>query len=612
MSRIKNKLSQIISSQVPEFIRANDTTPIVLNASSTSGSNVLQVNSTLYLTPGDQIIEPTLVGSPLYIAKVLTGTKLILTGNMPYSWTNRTISIGKQNTDSNFVKFLKAYYQFLEQDQYPQELLQNARDYADTEKTIDSLLESFFKNYANDIPRNLATDKRTFLKHVRDIYKTKGTEQAYKLLFQALFGEKVELFYPDSVILKASDGVWKKDYTIRVYADSSTNGFEFLNTRITGEVSKATATVNNVIKLQVREINVYELYLENIKGNFTYEKVTAKKLITAPSKFMTVSANTMPILVNVDIVNSKSGYTANSKITLPIANITGGIFATYDQTLSVFVDSISDTGKIQSINVVNPGIYYGSNIKNIPNIEIPVYIESPSANVLGATITILNSTGTYTSSYPHGLSTGNKANLIFYGNSASYLNSTENTIAVLSVLDTKRFKFAIPNPPASNTLYNTNLNNTRLYANLKYTEKSVLSANIGVVKESKGYWLTSKGKISDVIHLHGPAENSTTPGLIYYQPYSYVVRSDVNIGEWKNIVENLVHPAGTEVFSEIYVNNELSANSNALIKGEVWDYLGITADKTGIFNASMTTYSDHRVSNLAIKADHVVILFGYL
>ena len=594
MSRIKNKLSQIISSQVPEFIRANDTTPIVLNASSTTGSNVLIVNSTLYLTPGDQIVDASLVGTPLYIAKVLTGTKLILTDNVPYTWNNRTISIGKNVADSNFVKFLKAYYQFIEQDQGPQELLQNSRD------------------YANDVPRNLATDKRTFLKHVRDIYKTKGSEQAYKLLFQALFGETVELFYPETVVLKASDGVWKKDYVIRIGATPDLNGFSFLNTRITGEISKATAIVNNVIKLQLRNVDIYELYLENIEGNFTYEKIVAKKLITAPSTFTILSANTVPILVNVDIIDSKAGYHANSKISLPIANILGGLNVTYDQNLNVFVDSVSNTGKIQSLNVVNPGIYYGENLNNIPNIELPVYIESPSTIVTGATITISQSTGTYTSSLPHGLSAGNRANLIFYGNSSSYLNSTENTIAVLSVLDTKRFKFAIPNPTNTSPIYNNNLNDTRLNANLKYTEKTVLSANIGVVKESVGYWLNSKGKISDVVHLHGPAENSTTPGLIYYQPYSYVVRSDVNIEEWRNTVQNLVHPAGSELFSEIYVNNEFSANSNALISAEVWDYLGITADKTGMFNTSMTTYSDHRVSNLHINADHVVIQFGYL
>jgi hypothetical protein len=214
---------------------------------------------------------------------------------------------------------------------------------------------------------------------------------------------------------------------------------------------------------------------------------------------------------------------------------------------------------------------------------------------------------------PHGLSKDNSANLVFYGNTNSYLNNAENTITVLSVLDSKRFKFGFPNPGNTSPLYNINLTNTKLNANLKYIEKTILSANVGVVKESKGYWLNSRGKISDVIHLHGPAENNTIPGLIYYQPYSYVIRSDVNIEEWRGVVQNLVHPAGTEAFSEIYVNNQFSANSNALISSEVWDYLGITTDKSGnIFNASMTTYSDHRVSNLRISADHVVIQFGYL
>jgi len=39
-----------------------------------------------------------------------------------------------------FVTFLEAYYEYLEQDQYAHELLQNSRSYSDIDTTIDSFV----------------------------------------------------------------------------------------------------------------------------------------------------------------------------------------------------------------------------------------------------------------------------------------------------------------------------------------------------------------------------------------------------------------------------------------------------------------------------------------
>jgi hypothetical protein len=206
-----------------------------------------------------------------------------------------------------FVAFVEAYYEYLQEQGVD---LSTARD---IDTTLDEFVVQFKKELAHNLP-NIAVDERFILSHIKDQYLSKGSESSYKLLFRLLFGKNVELFYTESIILKASDGIWKKDRTIRVSVPANTNGFDFIRTKITGEISKATAIVNNVIKLQVKDTNVYELYLEDIEGNFTYEKVIANKLITAPSTFTTVSANTIPVLINVDIINSKSGYTANSKI----------------------------------------------------------------------------------------------------------------------------------------------------------------------------------------------------------------------------------------------------------------------------------------------------------
>ena len=48
-------------------------------------------------------------------------------------------------------------------------------------------------------------DQSNFLRQSKDFYKTKGTEQAFKILFGALYGEKVEMIQPSKYIIRPSD-----------------------------------------------------------------------------------------------------------------------------------------------------------------------------------------------------------------------------------------------------------------------------------------------------------------------------------------------------------------------------------------------------------------------
>jgi hypothetical protein len=594
MSRITEKLSKIFTAQIPEFLRVGDTDSIVyVTGSTTAGSNVIVLSDTAYVSAGDKIVHSTISGT-VFVTNVLSNTKIKVNTTLSTTVTRQNLKFVKTDTVSNFVKFLEAYFKFLEQDQHPQEILQNSRLYADSEKTIDSLIESFFKNYGNDIPRNIITDKRSFIKHFKDIHKTKGTEEAYKLLFRVMFNEDASFFYPDTVILKTSDGVWKKDFTIRVTNTNNINIFDFLNTKIIGKLSKATAIVNNVVKINTDytgSIEIYELYLENIKGNFLIEDVTAVKIVDNVTRAKTtITATTIPQLTKIDIIDGGNGYTANSKL--------------YIQSANVKISSINETGKIQSIKIINSGAYpvYGSIDGALPfGFVINVSADAPSKQLSG-NILLTNTIGTFIGTSPHGLSRGKTANLSFYGNASSYLNNSQNTITVTTVLDENRFRFNILNPQA-----------TTLFANLSYSQTANLASNIGILRESEGYWLTNRGKLSELIYIQGPAPDSPDPNKIYYQQYSYVVRSGVSIDQWKDISQKLVHPAGMEAFGEIYTVSDITANVDTTVANEVWDYLGITCDMSNPpFDASMTTYSDHRVANLAIKTDHVYYIFNYL
>jgi hypothetical protein len=594
MSRITEKISKIFTHQIPEFLRVGESEAVSYAIGSTvAGSDIVTVNNSVDIMAGDKLSHAQITSS-LYVISILSNTKIQISAVAPATLTSVQLSFVKTDTSSNFIKFLEAYYKFLEQDQSPQELLQNARQYADSETTIDSLIENFFINYGNDIPRNIITDKRTFIKHFKDIHKTKGTEEAYKLLFRIIFNDEASFFYPDTVVLKASDGVWKKDYNLRVISIDNSNIFNFINTKIVGDVSGASAVVNNVVKINPDvgyTITVYELTLEKIKGNFLIENITASKLTNSTTNTREIiNASIIPQLIKLDIIDGENGYTANTKILVRDANVR--------------ITSLTDTGGIRTIKVVNPGVFAGLTPINgaLPvGFFVNASIEDP-VNVVQGNVRLSNTIGTFTGTVPHGLSRGKNANLIFYGNSNSYINGAENVITVTTILDDTRFRFTM-----------TGLDSTAIFANLKYTRTANLFSNIGAVQESEGYWLNNKGKLSELIYIQGPAVDSVDKSKIFYQQYSYVVRSGESIDKWKDIVKSTVHPAGMEVFGEVFITNQISANVETTVDNEIWDYLGITADMNiPPFDASMTSYSNSRVQNLPISTDHVYYIFNIL
>ena len=181
-----------------------------------------------------------------------------------------------------FAEFITAYYKFLEQDKNAQDIIQNAKQYADIEKTIEELIPKFFDQYGQDIPRNLSADKAMFLKHLSDLYASKGTENGYRLLFNLLFREAIDFYYPYSNVLKSSDGKWIKLYRLFVYKEGNVDPFNFENTQIVGTTSQATARVSGVTKFSENGLTVYELTLDSdsIQGRFSsFERITARKLL---------------------------------------------------------------------------------------------------------------------------------------------------------------------------------------------------------------------------------------------------------------------------------------------------------------------------------------------
>jgi hypothetical protein len=141
-----------------------------------------------------------------------------------------------------FATFLEAYYEFLENKQgsNKNDLITEAKNLKtifDIDQSIDEFEQYFFNTYASLVPVDLQGNKDLLIKNILPLYQAKGSENSFKLLFRFLFGQEPSIVYPKDSILRASDGKWKIDRSVKVStnissfytADGSTKEFYIIS-----------------------------------------------------------------------------------------------------------------------------------------------------------------------------------------------------------------------------------------------------------------------------------------------------------------------------------------------------------------------------------------------
>lgn len=139
---------------------------------------------------------------------------------------NRQVPEFVRDEYPKFVAFLEAYYEFLETQQgtNKNDLITEAkklRTIQDVDQSIDDFEINFYNTYASLIPVDVQADKALLFKHLLPLYKTKGSENSFKLLFQLVFGEDVDVILPKNNVLKSSASKWSIDNKLRINTDVS-------------------------------------------------------------------------------------------------------------------------------------------------------------------------------------------------------------------------------------------------------------------------------------------------------------------------------------------------------------------------------------------------------
>lgn len=291
-----------------------------------------------------------------------------------------------------FINFLEAYYEYLEQKQGTQlnDLTAKSKDLryiSDVDDSIDDFEVNFFNTYASLVPRDVAVDKSSLIKNVLPLYLSTGSEASFKLLYRFMFGQELQVIYPKNNVLRASDGKWEIENTLKV----SSNFYSYY----TG--NGTTKEFKILQELDSTQISVYVNDVLQTSGY--YVRKESKKVIfnTAPitGSDIRILHKTLDktIFTNRKITGELSSATALvEKVSNKIVNAET-IVELYinDKTLidtfingenvltNVFVDGVlvnvivTTISNVLRINIIDGGANY--------NVGDPVIVNTPVAEV---------------------------------------------------------------------------------------------------------------------------------------------------------------------------------------------------------------------------------------
>lgn len=165
---------------------------------------------------------------------------------------------------ANFVTFLQAYYEWVEQEGGFVYESKNLKNYYDIDETLDKFIDYYVNEFMPLFPQETLSDKRKLIKKIREVYQTKGTPNSYKFLFRSLYNSESELYNSKDFVLVSSDGKWVVTKYITINSTDPT-WRQSIGYRLFGVTSKGYATIENII---INENNI-QVIVTGIERNFS-------------------------------------------------------------------------------------------------------------------------------------------------------------------------------------------------------------------------------------------------------------------------------------------------------------------------------------------------------
>jgi len=451
-----------------------------------------------------------------------------------------------QEEGENFIQFIKAYYEWMDDQagKGPLYKVRNLLETNDIDEAAEAYLEHFLTKYMRGIPRSVLSNKRLLQKHILDVYRAKGSIEGLKLLFKLLYNVEAQIYLPQENMLIASGGVWVSNKYFEV--EDRDSNYSYNNKTVTGTTSGATAYVTNAAKIYLGTQVAHIFYLNDIKDGPTGQPFQIGEYLVYDGLDISEATLIKGSAISATAVDSTENHalsdilsTANatgeglkfsvstikdperSKGYITFKIINGGYGYALDSNISI-ANGTSTTGTGASFKIGRIANALTNNTVVIGTISELTAVTSGDHNYNGdLSIRVYESRVT---GYGYKDSSGN-----IWGNNAVITGtlSTGN-----GVVDTVR-------------LYNSGFGYNTQGEELEFTNNSngqciaTLSINIGAVGTEEGNWLDTRGFLNSDMYL---------TDSYYYQNFSYEVQIEKSLDKYIDILKQVMHPVGNEVF----------------------------------------------------------------
>lgn len=410
-----------------------------------------------------------------------------------------------------FVNFIKAYYEFLDQTQQ-----RNLEDIRSIDNTLDEFVIRFKKELSALFPTNSLSNERFILQRIREFYQARGSKESYQFLFRILFNKEADVFYPSTQILRASDGKWVQEKSVFVRVASG-NLFN-----LTGKIITIKTQLKSIYVFSPRVVyyrdDVYEVFIDRayVQDISIGDEVSSEDgldigaIIPCPNKYT--------------IVNEGKGFEVGSLYYLKTEAGDGSL---------VKITKIGTGGSIKKVQIISFGLDYTSTfyakLSNKVAIAVPYRHPVPGP-------------------YPDG-TTG----YIDYGfiNKQDYFYYDQFYPQTIAANENVFYADGTYVGEIIGSFY-TNASNT----NVVDIDTAEIKVELGAVAIYPGYYSASDGFISDECFIQDGK---------YYQLFSYVVKVEQQIESYVDIVKDLLHPAGMELYAEYTIKNEYVVAATPLL-----------------------------------------------
>lgn len=462
----------------------------------------------------------------------------------------------------HFAAMMEAYFEWLDRERGAYDVSKNIPKYSQIRTTIDDFIEYFREHYLHYIPLNVLADKSLLVRYIKQFYLAKGTEKAYKFLFRILYDEDIELYYPSVDLLRASDGKWIEERSIKV-TSTAQNPAVFESRLIRGSTTGASALVERAGRTKQQNVDVTELFLSNISGSFVYGEIIT---CIDENDDIVATETIYGVYQSVTVTNAGTMYRLNDPFYIRdgFGNKIGSGLITSVQT-----------GGIDDLIIVEPGINYRGLYKLVQSFNALqinfIYNGSPlseqaisdyASQVIGETI---GSNGILIQQTPDAIiitdgdseSSGGGASgqIVLVGNNGDILQVklltrgvmySEPVVTIETSTGSGGSIRAVTTGGQIQTVqlfeFPIEVLNPSVDFSTRGNGDAAGQVNLGTLIRYPGRWINTDSHLSSDKRLQ---DN------YYWQDFSYVIKGDVLINQYRQLVKDAIHPAGLIVFGEL-------------------------------------------------------------